>query len=158
MSSYMKGKLIKLISSNYAFLPANSKLRQIWKFLKGMLQTEFVDAYCVMPELRVKFLLIATHPYSVMLDAYAVITALMKRPENNFQLIVGRWKFDFPPNQQLSSKDIKQITNSRRIALISYWRVKKKVIVRMFFFNSLKRLLQSVLTYLRQLIFWLHCP
>ena len=90
-----------------------------------------------MPELRVKLLLIATHPYSVMLDAYAVITALMKRPENNFQLIVGLRKFDFPPNQHLSSKDIKQITDSRRIALISYWRVKKKVIVRDFFLTAL---------------------
>ena len=29
-----------------------------------------------------------------MLDACAVITALMKRPENNFQRTVGRWKFN----------------------------------------------------------------
>ena len=29
-----------------------------------------------------------------MLDACTVITALMKRPENNFQLTVGRWKFN----------------------------------------------------------------
>ena len=66
---------MKLISSNYTFL-------------------EFVDAYCVIPEPRVKLLLVATRPYSAMLDAFAVITALMKRPENNFQLTVGRWKFN----------------------------------------------------------------
>ena len=52
-------------------------------------------AYCVKPEPRVKLLLIATRPYSVMLDACALITALMKPPENNFQLVVGRWKFNF---------------------------------------------------------------
>ena len=74
-----------------------------------------------------------------MLDACAVITALMKRPENNFQLTVGRWKFNFRPNKHLS----KQTINSRSIVLIGYWRVKKKVTVRDFFFNSLKRLLQS---------------
>ena len=39
-----------------------------------------------MPEPRVKLLLIVTHPYLAMLDACAVITALMKRPENNLQL------------------------------------------------------------------------
>ena len=50
----------------------------------------FVDTYCVMPEPRVKILFIATRPYSAILDSYAVNTALMKRSENNFQLIVGR--------------------------------------------------------------------
>ena len=47
-----------------------------------------------MPEPRVKLLPSATRLYSAMLDACAVITALMKRPENNFQLTVGRWKFN----------------------------------------------------------------
>ena len=84
----------------------------------------------MMPEPRVKLLPIATHPYSAMLDACAVITALMKRPENNFQLTVGRWKFNFRPNQHLSNKGIKQTINSRKIVLIGYWRVKKKKIVR----------------------------
>ena len=90
----MKGKIIKIISPNDTFLPANSKIRQIKKFANECFQIEFVDVYCVMPEPRVKLLLIATHRYSAMRDACAVITALMKRPENNFQLIVGRWKFN----------------------------------------------------------------
>ena len=47
-----------------------------------------------MPEPRVKLLLIAKHPYSAMFDACAIITALMKGPENNFQLTLGRWKFN----------------------------------------------------------------
>ena len=51
-----------------------------------------------MSEPRVKLLLTATRPYSAMLDARAVITALMKRPENNFQLIVGRWKINLVQN------------------------------------------------------------
>ena len=141
-----------IISSSYAFLPANSKLRQIWKFSNEFFQTEFVDAYCVMSELRVKLLLIATHPYSVTLDACAVITALMNSPENNFQLTADRWKFNFRPNQHFSNNVIKRTINSRRIVLISYWKVKKKVIVREFF------VLPSfaVRTYLRQLIFWLY--
>ena len=78
-----------------------------------------------------------------MLDACAVITALMKRPENNLQLSLGCWKFNFRPNQHLSNKGIKQTINSRRIVLIDYRRVEKKVIVRDCFFNGLKRLLQS---------------
>ena len=41
-----------------------------------------------MPEPKVKLLLVAIHPYQVMLDACTVVTALMKRPENNFQLTV----------------------------------------------------------------------
>ena len=45
-------------------------------------------------ESRVKLLLIAIGPYSVILDACVVITALIKRPENSFQLTVGRWKFN----------------------------------------------------------------
>ena len=53
-----------------------------------------VDAYCVVPEPRLKLLPIATRPYSAMLDACFVITTLMKRPENSFQLTVGRWKFN----------------------------------------------------------------
>ena len=47
-----------------------------------------------MPEPRVKLLLIAKHPYSAMFDACAIITALMKGPESNFQLTLGRWKFN----------------------------------------------------------------
>ena len=72
-----------------------------------------------------------------MLDACAIITALMKRPENNFQLSVERWKFNFHPNQHLSNKGIKQTINSRRIVLIGYWRVKKKLIVRDIFLTAL---------------------
>ena len=72
-----------------------------------------------------------------MFDACAIITALMKRPENNFQLPVERWKFNFRPNQQLSNKGIKQTIDSRRIVLIGYWRVKKKVIVRDIFLTAL---------------------
>ena len=83
-----------------------------------------------MPERRVKLLLTATRPYLAMFDACTVITALMKRLENNFKLTVGRWKFSFRPNQHLSNNGIKQTINFRRIALIGYWRVKKKVIVR----------------------------
>ena len=48
-----------------------------------------------MPEPRVKLLLIITRPNSAMLDACGVITALMKRPENNFQLTMGCWKFNY---------------------------------------------------------------
>ena len=47
-----------------------------------------------MPEPRVELLLIATRQYLAILDACAVITALMKRPENNSQLTMGRWKFN----------------------------------------------------------------
>ena len=47
-----------------------------------------------MQEPRVELLLIATHPYSAMLDVCAVITALMNWPENNSQLTVGRWEFN----------------------------------------------------------------
>ena len=83
-----------------------------------------------MPEPRVKLFRIATRPNSAMLDAWAFITALMTRPENNFQLTVSRWKYNVPPNQHLSNKGIKQTINSWRIVLIRYWRVKKKVIVR----------------------------
>ena len=111
MSSYMKGKIIQIISSIYTFFPANSKVRQIWKFLNECYQTEFVDSYYVMPEPRVKLLLIATHPYSAMLEACVVITALMRRPENNLQLTVSRWKFNIYPNQHLSNKGIKSKTD-----------------------------------------------
>ena len=90
-----------------------------------------------MPEPRVKLFLNATRPYSAMLDACAVIAALMKRLEKNFQLTVGCWKFNFRPNQHLSNKGIKQTINSRRTVLISYCRVKKKVIVRDFFLTAL---------------------
>ena len=86
----------------------------------------FVDAYFLMPEPRVKLFPSATHLYSAMLDACFVITALMKQPENNFQLTGDRWKFNFRPNQHLSNKGIKQTINFRRIVLIGYWRVKKK--------------------------------
>ena len=41
--------------------------------------------HTVMPEPRVKLLPVATRPYSAMLDASAVITALMKRSENNYR-------------------------------------------------------------------------
>ena len=69
-------------------------------------------------------------PYSTMLDACAVITALMKWPENQFQRTVGRWKFNSHANQHLSNKGIKQTINSRRIVFIGHWRVKKKLIIR----------------------------
>ena len=62
MSLSMKGKIIKIISSNYTYLPANSKLLDL-KIFKGMLPDRVC---CVMPELT-----------------------------------VGRWKFNFRPNQQL---------------------------------------------------------
>ena len=94
MSSYMTGEIIKIISLNYTFLPANSKFRYILTFAKKCLHNEFVDTYCVMLEPRAKLLLIATHKYSAMLGACAVITAFMKRSENNFQLTVGCWKFN----------------------------------------------------------------
>ena len=94
MSLYMKRKNIKIISSNYKFFQANSKPRQIGKFSNKCFQTEFANAYCVMSKPRVKLLLIATRPYSAMFDACAIITALMKRPENNSQLTVGHWKFN----------------------------------------------------------------
>ena len=69
----MKEKIIKMISPN-------SKLRQTLKLSNEYFQVKFVYAYCVMAEPRVKLLLIARRPYSEMLDAYAVNTALMKRP------------------------------------------------------------------------------
>ena len=53
----------------------------VFKGLSG--RKSFFNAYCMIPEPRVKLLLIATRPYSAMLDACTVITALMKRPENN---------------------------------------------------------------------------
>ena len=94
-SSYIKENMKKIISLNYIFLSADSKVMQIWKFSNESFQTELVDAYCVMPEPRVKLLLIATRPYSAILDAYAVITTLIKRSQNNFQVTVDRWKFNF---------------------------------------------------------------
>ena len=94
ISSYITGEIIKIISPNYTFLPANSKFRSILTFAKKCLQNEFVDTYYVMLEPRAKLLLIATHEYSAILDACAVITALMKHLDNNFQLTVGCWKFN----------------------------------------------------------------
>ena len=73
MSSNVKEKIIKMISPN-------SKLRQTLKLSNEYFQVKFVYAHCVMPEPRVKLLLIARRSYSVMLDAYAVITASMKQP------------------------------------------------------------------------------
>ena len=50
----------------------------------------------MMPEPGVKLLLIATRPYSAMFDGNFVITTLINRPENNFQLIVTVQKvFEF---------------------------------------------------------------
>ena len=57
-----------------------------------------------MPELRVELFPSATRPYSAMLDACAVITALMKRPENNFQLTMGLWKFNEVPGLFIRSE------------------------------------------------------
>ena len=90
----MTREIIKIISPNYTFLPANSKFRSILTFAKKCLQNEFVDTYYVMLEPRAKLLLIATHEYSAILDACTVITPLMKHLENNFQLTVGCWKFN----------------------------------------------------------------
>ena len=90
MASYMKGK-IEIIIPNYTFLPANSKHRQIWNFLK----TNASRLGLLMPEPRLKLLLIVTHPYSVMFDGCTVITALMKQLENNLQVTMGCWKFNF---------------------------------------------------------------
>ena len=56
---------------------------------------------------RVKILLIATHPYSAMLDAFVVITKLMKWPENNFQLTMGCWKISLRPNQAFVKRGYK---------------------------------------------------
>ena len=47
-----------------------------------------------MPEQSMKLLLIATCPYSAMFDTCAVITALMKLSEKDFQLIVVHSKFN----------------------------------------------------------------
>ena len=94
---------------------------------------------------HVRLLLIAIHPCLEMLDACAIITALMKRLKNNFQLNVGRWKFNFRPNQHLSNKDIKQ-KNSQRFVLIRYWRVKKKVIVRDYFKTALSGCIVPIVT------------
>ena len=96
------------------------------KIFKQIFQTEFVTAYCVMLELKVKLLLNATRLYSAMLDACAVFIALIKQQENNFQLTLGRWKFNFHLNKHLSKKGMKLTINSRRIVLIGYWLVKKK--------------------------------
>ena len=72
-----------------------------------------------MPEPRVKLLLIATHPYSAMLDACAVITALMKRPGNNFQLTVGRWKFNFIPSPLRNINPVSSITKKYRGRIVN---------------------------------------
>ena len=104
MPSYMNRKRIKIISPNYTFLAVNSKLRHIWKFSNESFQTEPVDGYCVMPEPRVRLLLVAARPYSAILDACAAITALMKRLENNFQLTVGCWKFNLKFSHAILSR------------------------------------------------------
>ena len=77
-----KEKQTKLISLNYTLLPANSKVRQIWKSLKRLLPDSVFR--CVLCDARTESEVIATRPYSAMLDACAVITALTRRPENNF--------------------------------------------------------------------------
>ena len=82
MSTYLKGKIMKIISPDYAFVPSNLKLRYIWKFTNKSFQTEFVDAYYVIPEPSVKLLLIAIRSNSAMFNACTVTTALMKRPGN----------------------------------------------------------------------------
>ena len=90
----MTGEIIKIISPNYTFLPANLKFRSILTLARECFHNEFVDTYCVMLEPRAKLLLITTREYSAILDACAVIDALMKRLENNFQLTVDCWKFN----------------------------------------------------------------
>ena len=50
MSSCMKWNIIKIISPNYTFLPANLKLIQIWKLANECFQAGFADAYFAMPE------------------------------------------------------------------------------------------------------------
>ena len=111
MSSYMKWKIIKIISRNYTFLPANSKLKQIWIFLNECFQTEFLDGYCVIPEPRVNSLLFATRPYSGMLDACACHYFINETARKQFSKYMGRWKFHFRSSQHLSNKDIKQTIN-----------------------------------------------
>ena len=64
-----------------------------------------------MPEPRGKLFPSATRPYSAMLDACVVITALMKRPKNNFQLTVGRWKFNFSFPEITKSEINQEILN-----------------------------------------------
>ena len=54
MLSHMKEEIVKIISPNDTFLPANSKLRQIWKFENECFQIEFVHVYYMMLEPRVK--------------------------------------------------------------------------------------------------------
>ena len=62
-----------------------------------------------------------------MLDACTVITALMKRPENNFQFTVGRWKLNlssllsfkiFLPRVLLSKSVLFVVVTSRGKLLI----------------------------------------
>ena len=55
----MKGKIIKIISPNYTFLPANLIFLEILNFASEFFQTEFVDAYRAMPEKRGSLLLFA---------------------------------------------------------------------------------------------------
>ena len=45
--------------------------------------------------------------YSAMLDAFVVITKLMKWPENNFQLTMGCWKISLRPNQAFVKRGYK---------------------------------------------------
>ena len=55
----MKGKIIKIISPNYTLFPANLIFLEILNFASEGFETEFVDAYCVIPEKRVTLLLFA---------------------------------------------------------------------------------------------------
>ena len=55
----MKGKIIKIISPNYTFFPANLMFLEILNFASEFFQTEFVDAYRAMPEKRGSLLLFA---------------------------------------------------------------------------------------------------
>ena len=91
MSLYMKGKIIKIITPNYTFLPVNSKLRQIWKFANECFQTEFVDAYCVMPEPRVRWLLTSAKHF-IFSNGWCISCHyyVNETPDKEFPLIVGR--------------------------------------------------------------------
>ena len=77
-----------------------------------------------MPKPRVKFWLIATHPYSAMLDACAVITALLKRLEtisnlpwaiaNLISFLINTCQTSFKTNNKFSENCIDLLLESQK--------------------------------------------
>ena len=133
MSSYMKAKIIKRISSNYTFFQANSKLRQIWTFLNECFQTEF--AHCVLCDVIIESEVIANDNTPTFSDTWRMRChySINETAGKQFPTYLGLSEIQFPSWSTLVKQEYKTDNKFWRIILIGYWRVTKKVIVRDFF-------------------------